>query len=98
MAGATRALAARLKTGLAAIDGVEVMTPRGAGLSAALVCAAVAGRRPEEIVDRLRDEHRVIASVTPYATRYVRFGPSVANDEGDVDRALEAVRGIASRG
>ena len=33
---------------------------------------------------------RVVASATPYATRYVRFGPSVANTEDDVDRALAA--------
>jgi selenocysteine lyase/cysteine desulfurase len=36
----------------------------------------------------------VIASVTPYRTRYVRFGPSIANTDDDVDRALEAVAGV----
>jgi selenocysteine lyase/cysteine desulfurase len=36
----------------------------------------------------------VIASVTPYRTRYVRFGPSVANTADDVDAALEAVKAL----
>ena len=35
-------------------------------------------------------------SVTPYATQYLRFGPSIANQEGDVDRALEAVAAIVA--
>jgi hypothetical protein len=47
------------------------------------------------VVDRLREEHRVVASVTPYHTRYVRFGPSVANHAGDVRRGIEAVAAIA---
>jgi hypothetical protein len=34
--------------------------------------------------------------VTPYARSYVRFGPSVANSEDDVDRALEAVAAVVS--
>jgi selenocysteine lyase/cysteine desulfurase len=48
-----------------------------------------------EAVDRLRAEHQVVATVTPYATEYLRFGPSVANTEDDVDRALEAVAALA---
>jgi hypothetical protein len=39
----------------------------------------------------------VVASVTPYRTRYLRFGPSVANSEADVDTALRAVAAIAKR-
>jgi selenocysteine lyase/cysteine desulfurase len=37
----------------------------------------------------------VIASVTPYRMRYLRFGPSIANSADDVDRTLEAVAAIA---
>jgi selenocysteine lyase/cysteine desulfurase len=95
VAETTHALASRLKEGLAEIAGITVKTPSARELSAGLVCAEAASTSPPEIVDRLRDEHQVIASVTPYATAYVRFGPSVANSEGDVDRALEAVRAVA---
>jgi selenocysteine lyase/cysteine desulfurase len=92
----TRALATRLKEGLTGIAGVTVKTPLAEELSAGLVCAEVAVASPPEVVDRLREEHQVIASVTPYATAYLRFGPSVANTEEDVDQALEAVKEIAS--
>ena len=96
VARTTRALAARLKRGLAGVRGVTVKTPIDEALSAGLVCADVAGARAPAVVDRLRDEHRIVASVTPYATEYVRFGPSVANDEHDVDRAIEAVAAVAA--
>jgi selenocysteine lyase/cysteine desulfurase len=91
----TRALAARLKGGLAEIAGVRVRTPRDEALSSGLVCADIAGVDPGEAVDELRERHGVIASVTPYRTRYLRFGPSVANSADDVDRTLEAVAAIA---
>ena len=95
VAQATHASAARLARGLAEIRGVTVKTPADQSLSAGLVCAEVAGRDPGEVVDRLRNEHKVIASVTPYATRYVRFGPSVANTDQDVDAATRAVAAVA---
>jgi selenocysteine lyase/cysteine desulfurase len=90
----TRGLARRLKDGLAALDGVRLRTPRDEELSSGLVCCDVGGADPGEAVDRLRERHHVIASVTPYRTRYVRFGPSIANTDDDVDRALEAVAGV----
>jgi selenocysteine lyase/cysteine desulfurase len=90
----TRQLAGRLKEGLAALDGVRLRTPRDDELSSGLVCFEVRGADPGEIVDRLRERHRVIASVTPYRTRYVRFGPSIANTEDEVERALEAMAGV----
>jgi len=95
VAATTRALAARLKDGLAEIRGVTVKTPRDDALSSGLVCADLAGRTAPEAVARLRDEYRVVASATPYATRYLRFGPSVANTEDDVHRALEGVASVA---
>jgi len=48
-------------------------------------------------VDRLREEHRVGASVTPYRIRYVRFGPSVANRGDDVSAGVEAMAAVARR-
>jgi len=45
-------------------------------------------------VKRLREEHGVVASLTPYATSYLRFGPSIVNSEDDVDRAVEALRSM----
>ena len=93
----TLGLAARLKDGLAEIPGVTVVTPAEPALSSGLVCVDVSGEPATELVDRLREEHRVVASITPYATAYLRFGPSIANTEADVDRAIEAVAALAGR-
>jgi selenocysteine lyase/cysteine desulfurase len=87
----TRALADRLRHGLAGIDGVTVHTPRAAALSSAITCCELRGVRPNTAVAQLR-AHNVVASVTPYATELLRFGPSLVTDERDVDRALAAVR------
>jgi selenocysteine lyase/cysteine desulfurase len=90
-----RLLAAALKDGLAGVRGVRVITPHDPDLSAALVCFELGRSHAGEVVDRLLAEHRVIASVTPYATEYVRLGPSLVNDDDDVERALRAVRALA---
>jgi selenocysteine lyase/cysteine desulfurase len=92
----TYALAARMKDGLAEIPGMRVKTPRDETLSSGLVCAVIPKLPASTIVERLREEHRVVASVTPYVWQYVRFGPSVANSEEDVDRALEAVAAVVA--
>jgi selenocysteine lyase/cysteine desulfurase len=97
VADTTHALTARLRRGLAEIGGVRMKTPAGQELSAGLVCVDVMGMAPIEVVDRLREEHRVVASVTPYAREYLRFGPSVANSEEDVDRAIQAVATVSRR-
>jgi selenocysteine lyase/cysteine desulfurase len=92
----TYALAARLKEGLSEIPVMRVKTPRDEALSSGLVCAVTPKLPASTIVDQLREEHRVVASVTPYVWQYVRFGPGVANSEEDVDRALEAVAAVVA--
>ena len=47
------------------------------------------------IVQRLYDRVQVVASVTPYATRYVRLGPSILNSTADIDQALQAIHAVA---
>ena len=95
VADQTYSLVARLKRGLAGIGGVRLRTPAEQSLSAALVCLDIAGAEAGAVVERLREEHRVVASVTPYSTQHVRFGPSVANTTDDIDRAVEAVAAVA---
>ena len=91
------ALAGRLKRGLAGIRGVTLHTPLDARLSAGIVCCEIAGLTPAEAVGRLRRESRVIASVTPYATPYVRFGPGLYTRDEDIGAAVEAVRRLTRR-
>jgi isopenicillin-N epimerase len=70
------------------------VTPQSSTLSAGLVCFDVANRDPADVVDRLYARAKVVASVTPYAARHVRLGPSILNSAGDVDRAVAAIRDL----
>jgi selenocysteine lyase/cysteine desulfurase len=87
----TEELATRLKDGLADLDHVVLHTPRSPALSAGIVCCEVRDVQPAAAVQRLRAE-KVVTTVTPYPRALLRFGPSLATGESDVDRALAAVR------
>ena len=91
-----RGLASRLKSGLADIRGVRLRTPQSPGLSAGLVCFEVAGRDPSEVLSHLASR-RIVASVTPYAVRYVRLGPGIVNTPEHVDAAVAALASLARR-
>jgi isopenicillin-N epimerase len=83
----THALARRLKEGLAGLPRVRLHTPLSAELSSGIVCFEVAGLSPEAVIDRLRAK-QIVATTTPYATRYARLTPSLYNTEGEVDAVL----------
>lgn len=93
VAARTRELATMLKDGLAGLPGVKLITPKSPELSAGIVCCEVSGSSAEDAVARLRDR-KVVASSTPYRPSYLRFGPTIANTEADVEAALQAVRGL----
>ena len=85
--------ATRLKEGLAGIAGLTLKTPISPDLSAGIVCFDVAGQRPPDFVFKLR-EQQVVGSSTPYATSYVRLGPSIATNPDQVDQTIEAVSSL----
>ncbi len=87
--------ATRLKNGLAGIGTVTVVTPKDPELSAGLVMCAHNTLSPHEAVKRLRDEHKIVASVTPYDNPFLRFGPSIVTTPEQVDQVVEAVRSLA---
>jgi selenocysteine lyase/cysteine desulfurase len=60
-------------------------------LSAGIVCFDVDRMAAGDAVERLRSEHRIGASVTPYATEHVRLGTGLWVDEADVAAAVHAV-------
>ena len=95
VADRTEQLATKLKDGIRDLKHVTLVTPHSPALSAGLVCCTVRGKAPDTAVRELRERHRVVASVTPYPTALVRFGPSIATDEADVDRALAALKAFA---
>jgi selenocysteine lyase/cysteine desulfurase len=90
----THALAQRLKNGLAELKGIRLVTPQNSNLSAGIVCFEVEGRDPFDVVERLYARHRIVASVTPYAARYVRLGPSILNTPDEVDRVIRSIRSL----
>jgi selenocysteine lyase/cysteine desulfurase len=85
--------ASGLKEGLAAIDGLTVVTPTDPAVSAGIVCVDVDGMRPADAVQELRTRG-VVASATPYEQSYLRFGPSIATSPEQVNIALEAMAEI----
>jgi len=93
-AARTHALAQRLKSGLAQVKRVRLVTPQSAALSAGLVCFEVDGVSPFDIVDRLYARSRIVASVTPYSTPYVRLGPSILNTPSEVERVVRAIASV----
>lgn len=90
----TREQASRLKAGLAEIPAVTVVTPSDPALSAGLVMCAHANLAPFEAVRKLRAEHGIVASVTPYDDPYLRFAPSVVTTPEQVDAVVKAVAAL----
>jgi selenocysteine lyase/cysteine desulfurase len=91
----TAELASALKDGLAAMPGVNLITPRDPALSAGIVSFEFPGKNPWEAVEALR-EKKLIASVAPYRTPYVRLTPSVRNSMAEIETALTSVRAVAA--
>jgi selenocysteine lyase/cysteine desulfurase len=89
-----RALATRLKQGLAELPHVRLVTPLSPDVSAGIVCFDIDGLAAPQAVERLRREHAVAASVTPYVVEHVRLGTGLWVDERDVDAAVNAVSAL----
>ncbi len=84
-------MATQLKSGVARLPHIRLITPRDPAISAGIVCCDVVGLPPEVVVARLRREHQIVASKTPYAVSYVRFGTSIAVNPSQVDHLVEAL-------
>ena len=86
-------LATQCKRGLTRLPHVKVHTPISPRLSAALVCFEVRGKSAEEVVKHLH-ARKIIASVTPYATKYARLSPGILNTPEEIDRVVGEIRGL----
>jgi selenocysteine lyase/cysteine desulfurase len=93
VANRVRTLTQQLQRGLGEVRSVRLRTPSARTLSAALVCFEVAGRSADEVVRALA-ARRIVASVTPYATRYVRLGPGIVNTPAEIDAVVRAIRNL----
>ena len=85
------AQATQLKDGLTGLQTVRLVTPRDPELSAGLVMCQPVNVSPNQAVQRLRDEHKIVASVTPYNNPFLRFGTSVLTTPEQVDQVVKAV-------
>jgi selenocysteine lyase/cysteine desulfurase len=85
------ALNRQLKEGLAAMSHVTLRTPYADDLSAGITCFEIAGKKADAAVEWLRRQ-RIIASVTPYATQYVRLAPSLLTSPEEVETTLRELR------
>lgn len=88
-------LNSRIKDGLTEIKRVKQQTPRNPALSAGLCCFEVEGKPPSQVVAALLAK-KIVASTSPYAVTYARLAAGVMNTPEEIDRALSAVREIAS--
>lgn len=86
-------LNSRLKDGMAEMRHVILHTPRSQDLSAGIVCFEVEGWKPAAVVEHLR-QRRIVASETPYATKYVRLAPSLVTSTEEVERTLQELRAL----
>jgi isopenicillin-N epimerase len=87
------ALNRRLKTGLAAMPHVRLVTPAADAVSAGIVVFSVDRLSPGAVVAALR-RRRIVATETPYSPSYPRLAPGLLNTPGEVDRVLAAVRAL----
>ena len=89
------ALNRQLKEGLRTIRNVRLITPMSDQLSAGITCFMIGSLPAQTVIDKLF-EKSIVGSVTPYKASYARLTPGLMNSEAEVERALEAVRAIAS--
>lgn len=82
--------ATRLKEGLATISKVTLITPKDPAVSAGLVMCQVGDLFPANAVATLREQHKIVASATPYRESYLRFGPSIVTTPEQVDQVIKA--------
>lgn len=84
-----------VKEGLAKMPHVTLYTPRSSDLSAGMVCFDVKGMTQNEVVRRLLERNRIVASSTPYKVSYARVAFGIQNTPEEVDRTLAAIRALA---
>lgn len=93
----TKALAGRLKEGLAQIPGAELYTPRSAELSAALVSFGIEGWKGEELSRVLREEWNLVVKAMPHGREGLRASIAFFLREEEIDKLLEALGALAKQ-
>jgi selenocysteine lyase/cysteine desulfurase len=80
----------------AEVKGVDLLTPRAAGLSGGITCFTVPDADAERIRDTLYRTHRISALAVPAGGRtLLRFCPHIYTLPEEIDRAVAAVAAAA---
>ena len=87
------ALNHQLKEGLAEMGHVTLHTPRAMSCLQGLSVSKYRGNAPRGVA-RLH-ERGIIASVTPYATRYARLAPSLLTSPEEINKTLREIENLA---
>ena len=93
----TLSQATQLKEGSRRDRRCQRRDPDGPKLSAGIVCIELGDWMAPDAVYALHEDHQIRASVTPYATQYLRFGSQHRHDSDEVDAAIEAVGVLAEQ-
>ena len=80
------ALNRQLREGLSKLMNVDLRTPLTNDLASGIVCFAVKGRTPKEVISRL-EENGIAGSDSPYTPSYARLAASLWNTPEQVDLA-----------
>ena len=83
-------LASRLKDGLSALPGAQLVTSRNPALSAGVVIVRFEGTDSRKIYEALYSEYHIAAA----SVGGVRFSPHIYNTFEDIDKTVEAVKKI----
>jgi selenocysteine lyase/cysteine desulfurase len=81
------------KEELRKLPNVTLHTPMAEPLSSGLVCFEVKGMSADDVIKRLGAK-KIVASVTPYATKYARFSTALLNSTQEIDTAVTEVRAL----
>ena len=87
-------LNAQMREGLAKMPHVTLYTPRSKELSSGMVCFDVKGMSPQQVVQRLAERNRILASTTPYAVPFARVAFGIQNTTAEVEKTLAAIRSM----
>jgi selenocysteine lyase/cysteine desulfurase len=88
------ALGTRLRQGVASIPGCSVTGPATPDASCGLTAVVVEGWEPRQLVDALWERWRIAVRAVNFPPA-IRFSTAPFNTEGEVDKALEALRTLA---
>jgi len=92
-----RFLATSLKEQLSQIGGVRLKTNLEPELSGGVVKADISNVPTKQAYDALWDKHRISIAMTPSGdSQGLRFSPHIYNSREEIQRAVEAVKALAS--